>query len=56
MMPYNPTQPRCVICDRRCRNQADLIAHQLEHQESANVMAERLRNAAAVGLMQEAES
>ena len=26
----NPEAPRCVFCDRRCRDQAELIEHQRE--------------------------
>jgi hypothetical protein len=49
----SPDQPRCSWCDQRCRNQADLIAHQATHRKqypSAEELADGLARAAEIGL------
>lgn len=55
MRRFNPEPPRCSFCDARCRNQADLIAHEMEHRGSAEDMATRLADAAAAGLEADVE-
>lgn len=55
MRRFNPEPPRCVICDLRLRNQADLIQHQLEHRGSAEELAAGLERAAEAGVKAEGE-
>ena len=55
MLPgyLNPEQPRCGICDARCRNQSHLIAHQLLCRGSTEQIATTFREAVAKGLLAE---
>lgn len=52
-MQRNPEPPRCHTCDKRCRSQSDLIAHQMEHRGSSEDMAQALAKAAADGLAEQ---
>lgn len=48
MPRLNPERPRCCICDQRCRDQADLIAHRAIH--SSEELASGLERAVDDGL------